>query len=787
MDASLTDSLQLTPAQAQAVAHQHGPLLVVAGPGSGKTRVITQRIGRLIANGVSPYEILAITFTNKASQEMAERVAAIVPGSRVWVSTFHRFCARLLREHGTGIGLKSQFSIYDTNDQAALMRQVLRDNDIDPVHYPPGRVLARISNAKNDLITPEAMALAFDDGVGSDWDAITAAAYPAYQNALLQANAVDFDDLLLHVVTLLSENPELRADLDARYQYVLVDEYQDTNLAQYQIVRAISRDVPNLCATGDPDQSIYGWRGARIANIMQFERDYPSATVVNLEHNFRSTPSILAVADNLIAHNKQRKPKQLLTDNADGPPVELLLCNDGRNEADLIADQIKRLHDADEITWSDVAIFYRVNALSRELESALRRQRIPYQVAAGVAFYDRAEVKDVLAYLQLLHNEADTVAFRRVVNTPPRGIGITSQNRLQRYANLNNCTLMDAARKAEEVPGLNKRAVNAVRKFAHLIDDSARIAFSGVALQIEYILQQSSYRSLYGGDSEDDTQRLANVDELLSAARVYDIKNPDDGSLEGFLEETSLMSDSDTVDDFAGSVTLMTMHAAKGLEFPVVFIVAVEQNILPHERSLQDNDVQQLEEERRLLFVGITRAMRRLTLTHTVQREFRGRRLMTIRSQFLQELAIEPAAQSGREDLPQSWFDEFPDDEYSQVEPDEVTKTSASKTEEKEPWDPGYEDSPKTVKPQQETPTPPSIPGLVTGADLLGGKKGSRPETTLGFDVGQQVRHPHYGVGTVTLLGGSGRLKTATVEFTNPALLKKFVIAKAPLQPVGKG
>ena len=635
----------LTPEQRAAVEHFEGPLLVLAGPGSGKTRVITRRIARLIERGVRPWEILAITFTNKAAREMAERVQALLPGSRIWVSTFHRFCARLLRERGAAVGLKPNFSIFDTGDQQQLIKQVLRDLDLDATHFPPTKLGHRISQAKNELLTPELYVTRYGEGIGTHLEAVVAKVYPAYQKRLLEANAVDFDDLLLHVALMLAENEDLRQNLDQRYRFILVDEYQDTNRAQYQIVAALSQLEPNLCATGDPDQSIYGWRGARIENILRFEQDFPDVSLIRLEANFRSTPEILQTADALIAHNVHRKAKRLHTGNASGEPVELRLFNDGQEEAAGITNEILALVESGERQWKDFAIFYRVNSLSRSLETALARQKIPFQVAGGVAFFERMEVKDLLGYLRLIENPQDRVAFLRVVNTPARGIGKSSLDKLVRWADAVGLNLLDAARQPNAVPDLPKKAATQLRTFASLIDEFAVWATGSdssdgdsglyrdsdaagagsdstgnseaqpiglVEGLLRVVMRRTGYaRQFADSPNEDDTQRLSNIGELVSAARMYDAQEAatERGpTLSGFLETASLAQDIDSLDESSGAVTLMTLHAAKGLEFPVVYIVAVEQNIIPHERSLRENDPRQLEEERRLLFVGVTRA-----------------------------------------------------------------------------------------------------------------------------------------------------------------------------------
>ncbi len=765
--------LDLTPDQAKAVDHQFGPLLVLAGPGSGKTRVITRRIARLVEKGVVPKRILAITFTNKAANEMAERVEQLLPGTRIWVSTFHRFCARLLREWARGVGLKPQFTIYDTTDQQQLLRDVLNELNFDTTHFSPAKIAGRISNLKNDMVTADAYSQQFEEAIGDHWQAVLAKAYPRYQARLLAANAVDFDDLLLHVVTLLSENPELRADLDARYEYVMVDEYQDTNMAQYQIVRLLSRDLPNLCVTGDPDQSIYGWRGARIDNILRFESDYPQAAVVRLEQNYRSTQEILHVADSLISHNIHRKPKELVTDNPPGEPAELMSFDDGRHEADAIAAEIRELVNGGKRQWADFAIFYRVNALSRELEQALRRHRVPYQVAAGVAFYERAEIKDVLAYLQLVHNPDDYVAFKRVVNKPARGIGKTTQQKLMTWAGSQGLTLLEAAQKARACPGLSKRAVLSLEKFARMHAELRRGDTGSVAALMKTVLDRSQYTAGWeDSDSEEDQQRLANVQELLTAAHQYDEAEGSDGSLEGFLELTSLVNDVDALEESAGEVTLMTLHAAKGLEFPVVFIVAVEQNLIPHERSMKNNDPKELEEERRLLFVGVTRAEERLCLTQTRRRAFRGKLMPTIPSQFLTEMPLKDR------DFRIEVFDYSDDREQRRIH--ERRSSLSFKEEEDDSFDvESFEDQ----SDQSPAPKKPAAPRLMTGADLLAGG-GKAVDLPQGFQIGQAVRHPRYGLGVVIAIGGFGHRRTVTVEFQQDERKETFVAAKCPLQPV---
>ena len=782
----------LTLPQRQAVEHFDGPMLVLAGPGSGKTRVITRRIARLVQRGVAPWNILAITFTNKAAREMAERIETLLPGQRVWVSTFHRFCARILRQYGNSLGLQPGFSIYDTSDQHQVLRQVMEDLDIASVHYPPARIGGMISREKNNLVSAEDYVRGFQETIGDHTQAVVAKVYPAYQKALLSANAVDFDDLLLHVVALLRENPDLRATLDERFRYVLVDEYQDTNIAQYEIVAGLSQDYPNLCVTGDPDQSIYSWRGAQIANILRFERDYPQAKVVRLEQNFRSTRLILQAADRLIAHNKQRKPKILLTDNFDGEPVEALCFGDGTQEADWIAREIRRQVADEGRRWSDFAIFYRVNALSRELESALGRQRVNYQVAGGVGFYERAEVRDVLAYLRLVANPQDDVAFRRVVNVPVRGIGKSSLSKLGGWAAREGVALLDAAAKARTIAGLPKKASVSLEYFARMISDFTLADAGSVADLLRHVLDRTGYTTdLRESQAEQDLQRLANVQELINAAAQYDAAAGDERSLNGFLETVALVSETDNIAEDAGQVTLMTLHAAKGLEFPVVFIVGVENGLIPHERSLKSENPRDYEEERRLLFVGVTRAKERLALTQTVQRAVRGKLMRTIPSDFLSEMPLEyrnlidpyaivPGMVVVPRDVDPFDFPASPQQDEHPVEQRSVAASTPNSIDsDPDPFGPA-----SGSRPASRSATRPAAK-LMTGAELLARHESEPVGPT--FTVGMTVRHPRYGIGKVMTVSGAGRRQTVSVRFDQDDREESFVASRSPLQPVGIG
>jgi DNA helicase-2/ATP-dependent DNA helicase PcrA len=716
-------------------------------------------VARLIETGVSPSRILAITFTNKAAREMAGRVELLLPGVRVWVSTFHRLCAQLLRRYGRAVGLGPNFTILDTADQAQVMRDVLTQLDIDARHYTPGKILHRIGQAKQKLQSAEEFEREAAEGAGSFFDRIVSGAYRRYAQVLLEANSVDFDDLLMHVARMLSDCEEIRAELDARFQHVLVDEYQDTNFAQYQIVKLLSVNHRNVCATGDPDQSIYGWRGAEIANILRFEHDFPDARVVRLEENYRSVDSILRAADRLIAHNQRRKQKLLVGTRGPGEPVELWLFNDQQAEAKGIASQIARMASEQQRPWSDFAVFFRVNALSRALELALVHARIPYQVAAGAAFYERTEVKDLLSYLRLIHNPADRAAFRRVVNTPARGIGKTSVDKLLGWAEREKLSPLEAARRAGQFPGIPKRGAQALAAFAALIEKAAGQQAAGVAAMIEWVLGTTGYGLEWRTSAAElDMQRVANIDELKSAAAQFDAEAGGRGALEAFLESASLVADADVVDAAAGKVTLMTLHAAKGLEFPVVFIMGVEEGILPHDRSLRDSDQNQLEEERRLMFVGVTRAEERLFLTRTWMRDYRGSMQLSAPSRFLYEM---PHVQRSVPELPFAAY--LPDASgHAEVGDDD-----------------GLANGDGRATAEGRAPARSGKPGQPTSQP----EGGSAAEAQ--FAVGTAVRHPSLGEGVIVEARGAGKSLRVTVDFAHEGV-RQFVASKSPLVPMGR-
>jgi ATP-dependent DNA helicase UvrD/PcrA len=755
----------LNESQRQAVAHIDGPLMVLAGPGSGKTRVITQRIANLLSQGIPGYQILALTFTNKSAEEMRSRVDQLAPGQSVWVGTFHRFCSRLLRKHAPLVGLEQNFDIFDTDDSRRCVSRVMTNLGIEKKTVRPATVAAEISRAKNRLIEPEK----YQPEIGGIIGSVIEQVYPAYQEALLQCNAADFDDLLLHVARLLRDCPEVRRQLDARYRYILVDEYQDTNQAQYIIARSLSADWPNLMVTGDPDQSIYRWRGADIHNILQFENDYPSAKIVRLEQNYRSTGAILEVADQLIANNTQRKEKELFTDNPHGQPVRLTCFDDGRAEAREIAYEINELIASGKRRPKDIAIFYRTNALSIAFETRLRQLGIPYQMVHGLEFYQRREIKDILAYLQLINNPRGDLSFLRIVNVPTRGIGKTSLERLSGFAATHGLSLLDAARQAEKVDRLTPRAKNSLKKFVALFDRIAETGAGHVEEIIGLVLGESGYRAmLKDSQQEEDLDRLDNVEQLLTIGREFDQTHGEPGGLEDFLEQTTLTGDTDDWEYDSDRVTLMTLHASKGLEFPQVYIVATEKGLLPHERS-QDTP-EELEEERRLFFVGITRAMENLQISLCRFRDFRGRRSMAIPSSFLIELPRDRMELTGINDRDR--FQMTDDDDSFTVEGENDQDDDIS-------FDPGawnYDGvDPETDDTlpvyQSDTPTKPEPTSKPT----------FEPDQ---FYEGMMVRHREYGLGLIVATSGSGPKRQATIDFAGMTGRKKFFLEKSNLEPV---
>ena len=627
----LLDSLN--PTQLDAVKHTEGPLLVLAGAGSGKTRVLTHRISYVLDQGLAaPEEILAITFTNKAAREMKDRVALLVgPDSRrMWVSTFHAFCARILRAHADKLGYKREFTIYDGADQVRLVKRCIVELGKDPKRFNPRSFQAQISAAKNVLMSPDDFLRNTEGYIAEN----VAEVYDLYQRRLYENNAMDFDDLIMQTVALLEVFPEVRERYQRRFKYIHVDEYQDTNHAQYRLVNLLAAAHHNLCVVGDDDQSVYSFRGADIRNVLEFERDYPEAKVVKLEQNYRSTQTILDAANAVVANNASRKAKELWTAGPPGERIRIFTASDEYAEARFVVSEIERLLDSGARP-ADVAAFYRTNAQSRALEDVLVREGVPYQIVGGVRFYERAEIKDSMAYLSVISNPADSVALERIINVPKRGLGNTSVARLQNHARRSSVTLYEALAEAEEVD-LTGAAKKSCRALYNLFE-GWRVAAREVppAELIGAVLDESGYRKELESEATIEAEsRLENLEELINAAKEYERVEPEP-TLDGFLQEQALYSEQDNLTSEGGRVTLMTLHNAKGLEFRHVFVVGMEEGTFPHARSL---DEQNLEEERRLCYVGITRAMETLTLSYAKLRSSWGEREYQIPSRFLSEI-----------------------------------------------------------------------------------------------------------------------------------------------------
>ncbi|HSC50789.1 MAG TPA: UvrD-helicase domain-containing protein [Gaiellaceae bacterium] len=640
----------LNPAQREAVLATEGPLLVVAGAGSGKTRVLTYRVAHLLnACGVQPNEILAITFTNKAAGEMRERLEGLLgPVARaIWILTFHAACGRILRREAPRLGYRSNFTIYDSADQVRLTKACLEELERDPKRFVPRGIHAQISAAKNQLVAPAEYA----ERVASFYDQTVAEVYDLYQRRLFASNAVDFDDLLMLTVQVLERFPEARERWQKAFRYILVDEYQDTNHAQYRLLQLLAEQHRNVCAVGDPDQSIYAFRGADIRNILEFERDFGETRTIALEQNYRSTNTILQAANHVIEHNRERKPKNLWSELGEGEPARVLEVEDEHAEARFVAAEIAALVE-EGFNGSEIAVFYRTNAQSRVLEDVLVRQGVGYQVIGGPRFYERAEVKDVVAYLQAIDNPYDAVSLQRIANKPRRGIGDASLARLQTHADAHGISLWEALDQAEEA-GISAAPLRAVQQFHGLLQSLMAGALDmEVPEVIERVLERSGYLEALRAERTIEAQgRVENLQELVGVAQEYQ-HTAEEPSLSGFLQEISLYSDQDAIRGEQSLVTLMTLHNAKGLEFRAVFMIGMEEGIFPHARSIEE---QGLEEERRLAYVGMTRAKERLVLTHASARSLWGSRSYNLPSRFLDELPethversrLQPASWSG--------------------------------------------------------------------------------------------------------------------------------------------
>jgi DNA helicase II / ATP-dependent DNA helicase PcrA len=758
---------ELNPQQRAAVVHHGGPLLIVAGAGSGKTRVLTHRIAYLLAErGVTPGQILAITFTNKAAGEMKERVAALVgPRARtMWVSTFHSMCVRVLRAEAKALGLKSSFSIYDADDSKRLMTMVGRDLDLDPRRYPARSLLAQVSNLKNELVTPEAWA----DKAGTPPEKVLADAYARYQTRLRDAHALDFDDLIMTTVRLLQQHPDIAELYRRRFRHVLVDEYQDTNHAQYMLVRELTMSADpahpsepaELAVVGDADQSIYAFRGASIRNILEFERDYPDATTILLEQNYRSTQTILNAANAVIARNPDRKPKNLWSDAGHGEQITGYVAENEHDEAAWVAQRIEELSDAGDATAADVAVFYRTNAQSRVFEEVFIRVGLPYKVVGGVRFYERREIRDALAYLRVIANPDDVVSLRRILNTPRRGIGDRAQACVEAFATGERISFGAALERADVVPGLAPRSLNAIQEFTSMMTGLRGVAAgpdATPAAVLEAVLDQTGYlRELQGSSDPQDESRVDNLRELVSVASEFEEQRASLGEpadLDAFLEQVSLIADADTVPDAAGGVvTLMTLHTAKGLEFPVVFLTGMEDAVFPHARSLSEPD--EMAEERRLAYVGITRARSRLYLSRALARASWGAPAWNPPSRFLDEIPPELVSWSGAVDrVP--FVNRYDDDAPARYS------------------DHGYRARLPSAQEQLAS-------SRMAGGRGMRGGVGNRTIPVL--DIGDRVTHDAWGLGTVLALRGAGDGLQAQIDFGGGTGVKWLMLRYAPLE-----
>ncbi|WP_443674393.1 DNA helicase PcrA [Megasphaera sp.] len=722
--------------QCEAVKHTEGPLLITAGAGSGKTKVLTCRIAHLLELGVAPYRILAITFTNKAAKEMKERVTNLVgaQADSIWLSTFHSFCAKLLRFEIDGFhGYTRNFTIYDSSDQLVLVKDCLKKLNLDDKQFTPRSVLGTISSAKNVLMDAKAFAAKASDF----YEQKVADVYALYQEKLRENNAVDFDDLLFLAVRLLQENEEVREKYQSRFQYILVDEYQDTNHAQYALTKILAARWRNICVVGDADQSIYAWRGADIRNIIDFTRDYPDAASIKLEQNYRSTKTILHAANAVIDNNESRPKKTLWTENPTGNKIIHYQAQTEHDEADYIAGVIYNRHEISHEPYGDMAILFRTNAQSRVLEEKLMRYAIPYTMVGGTKFYDRKEIKDVLAYLRLLYNPEDSLSLTRIINVPKRNIGATTMEHVAAYAEAQGISLFEALSSTDEIP-VTKRGKASLENFAAMIFDLLNdIEGKDVLSLIETVIKQTGYGDMLDKEAEHDPQgesRKENVGEFLSVAKDYMDSNPE-GNLQDFLENVALVSDVDDFESSDSKVTLMTLHAAKGLEFPVVFLTGLDEGLFPHSRTLMDPA--QVEEERRLAYVGITRAERQLYVTNAVTRTMYGRISAYMPSRFLAE-------------IPPQFMEDY---------------------------------HRKSAMPQSRTT---AVPGKQRVSILTKPVASSLPKkhaVTDTFAKGDKVRHKIWGIGTVLDVIGEGPNMQMKIQFPTKGV-RQVVVKYAPLEKI---
>ncbi len=731
------DIATLNPEQREAVEHSDGPLMIVAGAGSGKTRVITCRIARLVEEGVPPYRILAVTFTNKAAREMKERISDMVGerGKSLWMGTFHSICARLLRMEGSAIGLDRNFVIYDDGDQMSVVKELLKQKGYEDKSIQPRAVLHEISRAKEKMMNPEQYA----EQVAGFFDKIVAIIYPEYNRALRAANALDFDDILYQAVRLLEKSDTVREKYQERFLHVMIDEYQDVNYSQYRLADLLAGKHRNIVIVGDDDQSIYGWRGADVSLMMRFSSDHPDAKVVTLSQNYRSTQTILSAAHAVIQHNRSRNDKRLWTQKGDGQLIQVGEAGTETEEAMLVADQVTRMTRSGRRQFGDCAILYRTNAQSRVVEEAFLAMRIPHILVGGQRFYDRKEIKDMVGYLRTILNPSDPIALKRVVNVPTRGIGATAIGKAEEFARENNITLFQALTNTSFEQCLMKRTLTGLRQFTKIIEDGQHLAEAGqITPLLKHVMQASGYLDELRAERTEEAQsRLENLQEFVNVTTSYDDRE-EERSLAGFLENVALISDVDSLNEDGNAVTLMTLHSSKGLEFKVVFLMGLEEGVFPHSRS-KNND-EELEEERRLAYVGMTRAEEELYLTYAQRRALYGQPNFNPPSRFLEDIPPElmaPIMGSMRRDRAEAGAVRL--------------ERSGSYT---------------TIAPKAE-----DVP--------------SRPAWTPPFKMGQKVSHRKFGPGVVISCGplANGDAEV-TVAFPGEVGIKKMVQSLAKLEAI---
>ncbi|BDG33697.1 DNA helicase PcrA [Parageobacillus thermoglucosidasius] len=715
--------------QQAAVKTTEGPLLIMAGAGSGKTRVLTHRIAYLLAEKqVAPWNILAITFTNKAAREMKERVQALLGGAaeEIWISTFHSMCVRILRRDIDRIGIDRNFSILDTTDQLSVLKNILKEKNIDPKKFDPRSILGTISSAKNELLSPEK----FAKKAGNYYEKIVSDVYEEYQKRLLRNHALDFDDLIMTTIQLFERVPEVLEHYQYKFQYIHIDEYQDTNRAQYMLVKMLASRFQNICVVGDADQSIYRWRGADIQNILSFEKDYPNAKVILLEQNYRSTKRILQAANEVIENNVNRKPKKLWTENPEGQKIVYYEAMNEADEAQFVAGKIKEYVESGKRRYSDFAVLYRTNAQSRVMEEVLLKSNIPYQIVGGLKFYDRKEIKDILAYLRVIANPNDDISLLRIINVPKRGIGASTLDKIVNYASENELSVFEALGELEHI-GLSARIVASLLEFRRMLEQWGQLQeYVSVTELVEEVLDKSGYREMLKAENTLEAQsRLENIDEFLSVTKHFENVS-EDKSLIAFLTDLALISDIDQLNDADGedgdAVVLMTLHSAKGLEFPVVFLIGMEEGIFPHSRSLEDED--EMEEERRLAYVGITRAEEELFLTSAQMRTLFGYTNMNAVSRFIHEI------------------------------PEELVERVNKRTA----WAPA---------------------GKQTAFRKMAVASSTDGET-VPWKVGDKVEHKKWGIGTVVSVRGEGEDKELDIAFPSPVGIKRLLAKFAPITKV---